>query len=75
MAENEAEDRRLAEVEFVTSAYSPDEAWCDNDDETDSTTIRIHRRLHLQDPSTASGGAAVEVGGVARRIPRPRIFQ
>ena len=61
MAENEAEDRRLAEVEFVTSAYSPDEAWCDN--ETDTTTIRIHRRLDLQDPSTASGGAA-ETSGV-----------
>ena len=48
-------DRRLAEVEFVTSAYSPEEAWCDNADENYSRkAIQICRRLDLRDPTCAT---------------------
>jgi hypothetical protein len=40
--EDECHERRQAELEFVASAYGPDEAWCDNSDDV----TRIHRRLN-----------------------------
>ena len=51
----ECQERRQAEIEFVTSAYDSNEAWVDDGDDgdgdndkrnTDSTT-KIHRRLDL----------------------------
>jgi hypothetical protein len=42
---DECKERRDAELEFVESAYSPDEAWCER-----TSLERIVRRLHLPDP-------------------------
>jgi hypothetical protein len=42
---DECKERRDAELEFVESAYSPDEAWCER-----TSLERIIRRLHLPDP-------------------------
>ena len=41
---NECKERRDAELEFVTSAYNPDEAWCEPDDVHGSC---VHRRLNM----------------------------
>ena len=41
---DELEARRNAEIEFVSSAFGPDEAWCDRDS---NGMPEIHRRLKL----------------------------
>jgi hypothetical protein len=45
-AADDLESRRCAELEFVESAYSTQEAWCDL---TQVDCPRIHRTLHLLD--------------------------
>ena len=52
--DEELEERRQAEVEFVSSAYSEEEAWCDSDTSLRNKSGRIqrvHRRLSLSTPS------------------------
>jgi hypothetical protein len=39
-------ERRIAELEFVSSAYSPDEAWTEPESDTIESS-RVHRRLDL----------------------------
>lgn len=43
-AADELEERRSAEIEFVSCAFGPDEAWCDRDA---NGLPAIHRRLKL----------------------------
>jgi hypothetical protein len=60
-------DRRLAEVEFVSCAYSLEEAWCDATTTSNTSThsagdcvqkdIQIHRRLDLAIPDNMENGS------------------
>lgn len=50
----ECKERRDAEIEFVESAYSPDEAWCER-----TSLDKIVRRLHL--PSQDDGEVRVAI--------------
>jgi hypothetical protein len=54
MVQKECQDRREAELEFISSAYTPAEAFCNAND----SLIVIHRRLHLTylnaDPTSTS---------------------
>ncbi|CAB9517252.1 RWD domain-containing protein 2B [Seminavis robusta] len=45
MAEDELEERRQAELEFVSSAYAPEEAWCSTTQK--EANLLVHRRLQL----------------------------
>jgi RWD domain len=45
--DNQLHERRQAELEFVASAYSPEEAWCEIEIHNDSP--RVVRRLPLSD--------------------------
>jgi hypothetical protein len=70
-------DRRLAEVEFVTCAYSLEEAWCDTGTTSMNTTnsaddgvqedIQIHRRLDLTIPNNMNDNT--ENGDVVIAVP------
>ena len=51
----EAAERRSAEIEFVTSAYSPDEVCISKDN------LIINRRLNLSFSDDGDGGAVVQV--------------
>jgi Protein of unknown function (DUF1115) len=46
LGDAECKERREAELEFVASAYEPEEAWCEQDNMDNS--ILIHRRLRLE---------------------------
>ena len=51
----EARERQEAELEFVSSAYSPDEAWTTTSSSTDDKAVSVvHRRLDLEFPSSAA---------------------
>ena len=67
MSEEEAEERRQAEIDFVSAAYpDEDEAWIEQGNGTDKksatttcstgTQILVHRRLQLTSPSDDDGG-------------------
>jgi hypothetical protein len=46
---DECKERRDAELEFVASAYSPEESWCEatGDDNAKEGQHRVHRRLDM----------------------------
>jgi hypothetical protein len=55
MVQQECQERREAELEFIASAYTPEEAWYNNGHDN---LTQIHRRLHLTclntDPTTTT---------------------
>mmetsp|Transcript_28707 Transcript_28707/g.63791 ORF Transcript_28707/g.63791 Transcript_28707/m.63791 type:complete len:482 (+) Transcript_28707:76-1521(+) len=61
--EEEAEERRQAEIDFVSAAYpDEDEAWIEQGNSTGTkcaTSTQIHRRLQLTSPSTDDDGGIV----------------
>jgi hypothetical protein len=46
-SEEDLDERRRAEIEFVSAAYEPSEAWCEGDDGVEDSSWIVHRRLDL----------------------------
>lgn len=64
----ELEERRQAEAEFVASAYSPDEAWCESENDS---SLQVNRRLSL--PATSSHAEDAMVSAVLK-LSMPREY-
>ena len=58
----ENEERRQAEVEFVSSAYAPDEAWCDQEK-------KVHRRLSLPGTNESDSVSVILILSMPEQYP------
>jgi Protein of unknown function (DUF1115) len=70
-AHDELEERRQAELAFVSSAYCPEEAWWDSnvDKGIISSQIQVHRRLTLVDPTATASITAILTLTMAAEYP------